>query len=374
MVTAAGLTGLVVLLFLGSWRATVIIATSIPLSILSALICLHWLGESINIMTLGGLALAVGILVDDATVMIENIDTHIEMGKPIENAITDAANQILVPTFVATLCIMVVWLPLFGLSGVSGWLFAPMAEAVMFAMGASFILSRTLVPTMAKYMLAGHAHGPGEHGAHEGEHGAAEAHGEGHDGGDAHGEHGHGEHGHGDTATASRPRRARPRPRGSEEQQHLRPFPAGLRARASTPSATTTAMLLTAASSAAREVFIPIFLGDHDRVAGALLLQRARLLPGDPVGHPADAHAGPARHPYRGLRPHRLAGRRGTSSELLPGKVEGVVSNCGLPVGPHNLAFIPTPTIGTQDCDLTISLRNETVARVGLPRRSSAEA
>ena len=123
MALASALTGVVVLLFLGSWRATVIIATSIPLSILSAIICLHWAGQTINVMTLGGLALAVGILVDDATVMIENIDTHLEMGKPLETAIIDAANQIVIPTFVSTLCIIIVWLPLFELSGVSGFLF-----------------------------------------------------------------------------------------------------------------------------------------------------------------------------------------------------------------------------------------------------------
>ncbi|MGB8222310.1 MAG: efflux RND transporter permease subunit, partial [Polyangiales bacterium] len=153
---AAALTGLVVLLFLGSWRATVIVAASIPLSILTAIICLNWLGESINIMTLGGLALAVGILVDNATVMIENIDTHIAMKKPLETAIIDGANQILIPTLVATLCIAIVWLPLFGLTGVSGYLFKPMAEAVMLAVLASFALSRTLVPTMAKYLLRDH--------------------------------------------------------------------------------------------------------------------------------------------------------------------------------------------------------------------------
>ncbi len=156
MLTAGALVGVIVLLLLGSWRATVIVWTSIPLSILTALIGLHALNETINVMTLGGLALAVGILVDDATVMIENIDRHIEMGKPLEQAIIDAANQIVIPTFVATLCIAIVWLPLFGLSGVSGFLFKPMAEAVIIAMLASFILSRTLVPTMAKYMLKSH--------------------------------------------------------------------------------------------------------------------------------------------------------------------------------------------------------------------------
>jgi multidrug efflux pump subunit AcrB len=156
MLMAGALVGIIVLLLLGSWRATVIVWTSIPLSILTAIIGLHLLEETINVMTLGGLALAVGILVDDATVMIENIDRHIEMGKPLEQAIIDAANQIVVPTLVATLCIAIVWLPLFELGGVAGYLFKPMAEAIIIAMLASFILSRTLVPTMAKYMMKGH--------------------------------------------------------------------------------------------------------------------------------------------------------------------------------------------------------------------------
>ena len=131
MLAAVALVGFIVLLLLGSWRATVIVWTSIPLSILTAIIGLHWLNETINVMTLGGLALAVGILVDNATVMIENIDRHIEMGKPIEKAIIDAAGQIIVPTFVATLCIAVVWFPLFGLGGVAGYLFKPM-EVTLF--------------------------------------------------------------------------------------------------------------------------------------------------------------------------------------------------------------------------------------------------
>ena len=153
MVTAGLLTGLVVLLFLGSARSTLIVATSIPLSILSSIVALSWFGQTINVMTLGGLALAVGILVDDATVMIENIDAHLKRGLELENAIVEAANQIVVPTFVSTLCICVVWLPLFQLSGIAGYLFLPLAEAIVFAMIASFILSRTLVPTMAAYLL-----------------------------------------------------------------------------------------------------------------------------------------------------------------------------------------------------------------------------
>ena len=154
---AAGLTSLMILLFLGSWRSTVIIAVSIPLSIMGALIGLAALGETLNIMTLGGLALAVGILVDDATVTIENINWHLEQGKDVESAIMDGARQIVTPAFVSLLCICIVFVPMFFLQGVARYLFVPMALAVMLAMGFSFMLSRTLVPTMAKFLLRPHA-------------------------------------------------------------------------------------------------------------------------------------------------------------------------------------------------------------------------
>jgi multidrug efflux pump subunit AcrB len=147
-----------ILLFLGSWRSTLIIAVSIPLSVLGAIVMLWAIGETLNIMTLGGLALAVGILVDEATVTIENINYHLEQGKPVELAIMDGANQIVVPAFVSLLCICIVFVPMFFLSGVARFLFVPLAEAVMFAMFWSFVLSRTLVPTMAKYMLHPHEH------------------------------------------------------------------------------------------------------------------------------------------------------------------------------------------------------------------------
>ena len=153
---AACLTGLMILIFLGNWRSTVIIAVSIPLSILVSIIVMSALGETINIMTLGGLALAVGILVDDATVEIENINRNIAQGKEIEKAILDGAQQIAVPAFVSTLAICIVFVPMFFLSGVAKYLFLPLAEAVVFAMLASYLLSRTLVPTMAKYLLKGH--------------------------------------------------------------------------------------------------------------------------------------------------------------------------------------------------------------------------
>jgi multidrug efflux pump subunit AcrB len=155
-VIAAVLTGLMILLFLGSWRSTIIIAVSIPLSILTSIIILGMLGQTINIMTLGGLALAVGILVDDATVEIENINRNLEEGKELRQAILDGAQQIAVPALVSTLCICIVFLPMFFLSGVSRYLFVPLAEAVVFAMLASYILSRTIVPTMALYLLKMH--------------------------------------------------------------------------------------------------------------------------------------------------------------------------------------------------------------------------
>ena len=155
-IIAACLTGFMILVFLGSWRSTLIIAVSIPLSILVSIICLSALGETINIMTLGGLALAVGILVDDATVEIENINRNIALGKEAEHAILDGAQQIAVPAFVSTLAICIVFVPMFFLSGVARYLFVPLAEAVSFAMLASYLLSRTVVPTMAKYLLRGH--------------------------------------------------------------------------------------------------------------------------------------------------------------------------------------------------------------------------
>ena len=160
-VIAACLTALMILIFLGSWRSTVIIAASIPLSILASIITFSALGETINIMTLGGMALAVGILVDDATVAIENISTNLEQGKPLEQAILDGSQQIAVPAFVSTICICIVFVPLFFLTGVARYLFVPLGEAVVFAMLASYVLSRTLVPTMAKYLLKAHvdAHG-----------------------------------------------------------------------------------------------------------------------------------------------------------------------------------------------------------------------
>ena len=162
---AALLVGLLILLFLGSWRSTVIILVEIPLAILFSLTALSWLGESMNVMTLGGLALAVGILVDDGTVTIENINYHLEMRKGIVQAILDGAQQIVMPAFVTLLCLSIVFVPMFQLGGVAGYLFRPMALAVVFALTGSFILSRTLVPTLAHYLLRSHV-ADATHGAH----------------------------------------------------------------------------------------------------------------------------------------------------------------------------------------------------------------
>jgi multidrug efflux pump subunit AcrB len=160
-VIAAALTGLMILLFLGSWRSTLIIAVSIPLSVLTSIIVISLLGETINIMTLGGLALAVGILVDDATVTIENIERVLREGGSLHDGILKGAAQIAVPALVSTLCICIVFLPMFLLDGVARYLFVPLAEAVVFAMLASYVLSRTLVPTLAMYLLKTHGHGSG---------------------------------------------------------------------------------------------------------------------------------------------------------------------------------------------------------------------
>jgi multidrug efflux pump subunit AcrB len=156
-VLAACLTALMILFFLGSWRSTIIVAVSIPLSVLTSIIALAALGQTLNVMTLGGLALAVGILVDDATVSVENIHRNLEHGKPLGRAIIDGAEQIAIPAFVSTLSICIVFLPIFALSGPAAALFRPLALAVIFAMAASYFLSRTLVPTMAAYMLGAEA-------------------------------------------------------------------------------------------------------------------------------------------------------------------------------------------------------------------------
>jgi multidrug efflux pump subunit AcrB len=312
MLIAAALTGLIVLLLLGSGRATVIVATSIPLSILTSLIGLQMAGESINLMTLGGLALAVGVLVDNATVMIENIDTHLAMSKPLEEAIIDAANQIVVPTLVATFCIVIVWLPLFELSGVSGWLFMPMAKAVIFAVLASFVLSYTLVPTMAKHMLVEH------HAPQANEHGG-------------------------------RPEAEKPRGVFARLQQGFERGFERFRDRYN---------VVLKQAIVHRGPFVGISLAIALGSLGLFYFNGRDFFP--------EIKSGTLQMHMRTPLGTRLEVSSRVASlvsndiaEMLPGQIEGIISNCGLPVGPHNLAFIPTPTIGTQDCDLTISLKND---------------
>jgi multidrug efflux pump subunit AcrB len=306
MITAAILTGLTVLLFLGSWRSTLIVATSIPLAILCSVLVLSWLGQTINVMTLGGLALAVGILVDDATVMIENIDSHLEAGAELEPGIIDAANQIVVPTFVATLCICIVWLPLFQLSGVAGYLFLPLAEAIIFAMIASFILSRTLVPTMAAYLLRGQV----------------EAH----------------KHGH-----APNPGPFTRFQRGFEHRF--------------TRFRNQYKVLLTGIV-AHRGRFISIFVAGSFASLGLLGFLGRDFFPSIKSGE-IDMHM---RAPVgtRLEEASRLAVLVNASiRQILPGEVTNVLDNCGLPASGINEAYNSTGTIGPQDCDITISLKND---------------
>ncbi len=311
MLTAAVLTGLTVLLFLGSWRSTLIVATSIPLSILCSILALSWLGQTINVMTLGGLALAVGILVDDATVMIENIDAHLEDGSELEPAIIEAANQIVVPTFVSTLCICIVWLPLFTLSGVAGYLFLPLAEAIIFAMIASFILSRTLVPTMAAFLL------PAQLVAH---HAEAEA------------------------AEQGTPRRGGP----------FKRFQRGFESRFSRLRDGYRDLLSGAVEHRGRFI-----LGFSAATLASMLLilpLGRDFFPGINSGE-IDMHM---RAPI-GTRIEE-AGKiavlvNQAIDRLLPGQVANVIDNCGLPISSINQAYNSSGTIGPQDCDITISLK-----------------
>ena len=333
MLIAGLLVGFIVMLMLGSWRPMIVVTTSIPLCILTSLICLQVLGESLNVMTLGGLALAVGILVDDATVMIENIDTHLEMGKELDEAIIDAANQIVIPTLLATLCICIVWLPLFTLSGVSGFLFKPMALAVIFAMLASFILSRTLVPTMAKYLIK-HPHTEGH----------AAGHAEGHEK----------EGGHGEEKPAGKAAGFK------EKLKHhmgvFSRFQEGFESRFLQFCAWYGGLLERTIEN--RRRFATIML--------AFALVSLILFYFNGRDFFPEVRSGTIQMHMRGPLGTRMESINRITTlvsndikRMLPGQVEDIVSNCGIPVGPHNLAFIPTPTIGTQDCDLTITLFND---------------
>ena len=323
---------MMILLFLGSWRSTLIIAISIPLSILTSLLVLSALGQTINIMTLGGLALAVGILVDDATVMIENINTHLEEAgtdgshKGLQAAIIDAANQIVVPTFVSTLCICIVWLPLYQLGGVAGYLFLPLAEAIIFAMIASFILSRTLTPTMAAWLL-----------------------------------------------------RAQVAARDNPALRTKRPgiftrFQQGFEARFTRFRDGYRAVLT--GLTARRGRFVLLYLAGALASLMLLIFVGQDFFPSIKSGE-IDMHM---RAPV-GTRIEE-SGKIGVLVEqqiraLLPGHVTGVLLNCGLPNSGINQAYANTGTVGAQDCDITISLDNQAspvdsyrlILRAGLTER-----
>jgi multidrug efflux pump subunit AcrB len=308
MITAALLTGMIVLLFLGSWRSTLIVATSIPLAILCSILVLHYTGQTINVMTLGGLALAVGILVDDATVMIENIDSHLESGAELEEGIITAANQIVVPTLVATLCICIVWLPLFQLDGISGYLFRPLAEAIIFAMLASFILSRTLVPTMAAWLLRGQVKS----------------------------------HGHGHELAAN----------AGFFTRFQRRFEHGFMQFREQYRAVLSAAVLN------RKRFVMGFIGFAVASLALLTFIGRDFFPSIKSGE-IDMHM---RAPI-GMRLEDASKIsvlvNGEIRKLLPGQVTGLVDNCGLPSSSLNLAYTSDGTIGPQDCDITITLKNE---------------
>jgi multidrug efflux pump subunit AcrB len=321
---AAGLTALMILLFLGSWRSTLIVATSIPLSILVSVIVLYALGQTLNIMTLGGMALAVGILVDDATVEIENVHRHMGMGKSLLRAILDGANEVATPAFVSTLSICIVFVPVFFLTGPAGYLFAPLAMAVAFAMLASYFLSRTLVPNMVQYLLPAEMDRHGAHGSH-GSHGSQD----GHDGHDA-------------------PRRPR---RRSVIERVSDVFGAGFeRFRGSY-----TRLLSRALRH--RIIAVGVFV---------LLFGSASLLY-PMIGYDffPTVDAGQFRLGVRappGTRIEETERRYSRVQDLIrevipPGEIALVVDNIGIPVGGVNLAFSASSVTGPADGEMLVSLR-----------------
>ena len=309
---AAALVGVMILLFLGSWRSTVIILIEIPLAILFSLTLLSWLGETINVMTLGGLALAVGILVDDGTVTIENINYHLELGKPIEPAIMDGAQQIVIPAFVTLLCLCIVFVPMFQLGGVAGYLFRPLAEAVVFALIGSFLLSRTLVPTMANYLMRGH----------------------------------HGGHAHSDAATALQ-----------HSRNPFRRFPQMFDRRFLQVRERYRSLLLLALGSP--RIFIAgffacvvisfglwPFLGRNffPAVDSGQILMHVRAQPGTRIEETA--------------RLFDLI-EQTVRQTIPPDQLTNIVDNIGLPFSGINMAYQNTGTIGPEDGDALISLKED---------------
>jgi multidrug efflux pump subunit AcrB len=320
---AAALTALMILLFLGNWRATLIIAVSIPLSMITSIIALSALGETINIMTLGGLALAVGILVDDATVAIENISQQLEQGKTLEQAILDGAHQIAIPTLVSTLSICIVFVPMFLLTGVAHYLFIPLAEAVVFAMLASYFFSRTLVPTLAMYLMRHH-------------HKAAEAH-----------------------ANTRNPfMRAHLAFERGFERLRVR-YRAFLAARVVHPVLFVVAFL---ACCGASLLLLP-FLGRDffPQVDAGTIALHLRAKTGMRVEETA-------------VLTDRIDKRIRT---LIPAnELHSIIDNIGLPVSGINLSYSNTGTIGTSDADVLISLNEDhhpTADYVRLLRRTLSD-
>lgn len=310
-----------ILLFLGSWRSTVIIAVSIPLSILGSIMALFALGHTLNLMTLGGLALAIGILVDDATVTIENINWHLEQGKDVESAILDGAQQIVTPAFVSLLCICIAFVPMFFLEGVSRYLFVPMALSVIFAMVCSFILSRTLVPTMAKYLLRPHAPHTDMHGI--------------------------------DVALPPSRNPLVRFQRGFEARfEHIREGYRGLLAGAlANRRSFIVGFLLVVTLSFG---LVP-FLGSNffPSVDSGQVLMHVRL----PVGTRVEETASRFAHIERTIR------------EVIPAEeIETLIDNIGLPNSPTNLTYNNTGVMGSQDGDFQISLRGD----IGRPTSMSA--
>jgi multidrug efflux pump subunit AcrB len=390
---AACLTALMILLFLGDWKSTLIIAVSIPLSVLSSILILDALGETINIMTLGGLALAVGILVDDATVTIENIDNHLSKGKDLRQGILDGASQIAVPAFVSSLCICIVFVPMFRLSGVARYLFVPLAESVVFAVMASYVLSRTLIPTLAMYLLKDeHPKQPGgeQGGAHGGAHGdeGSDHHQEQHDG---HPADGHVEGGHeGDEAPVARQlelgqpeQRALPMEIPKQpEVKHKKPEPKTFfgrfqrgfehgfeRVREAYGNTLDRAL-------GARWFFAIIFL--------ALCLGSLVLFPFLGRDFFPTVDAGQFKLHFRGKTGTRIEETARLADEIeaairkdIPSDdISGILDNLGLPYSGINLSYSNSGVIGTSDGDIQVSLnRHHPTAdyqrklRLDLPRQ-----
>ena len=322
---AAALTGLMILLFLGSWRSTLIIFISIPLSILASIACLAALGETINIMTLGGLALAVGILVDDATVTIENINAHLEEGEEVEPAILNGAHQIALPALVSTLAICIVFVPMFMLAGISRYLFVPMAEAVVFAMLASYLLSRTLVPTLSKYWLKKHDDKAADH------------------------------------ATATR------------QPGNLKRFQAGFERGFVRVRDRYHAVLEAALHSGAR--FAVIFLGAM--VATAILaFPLGHYLPGLGQDFFPIVDSGQIKLHFRartGLRIEETAAlcdavEARIRQVIPPRELESVVDNIGLPYSGINLAYSTSAPVGPSDADIFVALKPDHHPTAGYQR------